>query len=98
MVGGANRLAFGRRRPMRLTSVGTPHVIGADKNKNTHCTIQGGFYAEAQSCAPVYWAVRRDRGAGNGGCRRGSGKEDQDRRDLRPDRAARRRRLRITIY
>ena len=60
--------------------------------------IQGGFHAGAQSCTPARRAVCRNRGAGDGGFRRGSGKENQDRRDLRPDRPARGRRLRAAIY
>ena len=42
--------------------------------------------------------VGRDCGAGNGGHRRGPGKENQDRRDLRPDRPARGRRLGTAVY
>ena len=63
-----------------------------------HKNIQGGFDAGAQSCTPARWAVCRNSGAGDGGSRRGPGKENQDRRHLRPDRPARGRRLGAAIY
>ena len=95
----ANSRARRRGAAMRLTSVRATNVIGANKNKKTQCTIvQGGFHAGAQSRTPARWGVGRSGGAGHGGFRRGSGKENQDRRDLRPDRPARRRRLGAAIY
>ena len=51
-----------------------------------------------KGCTPARRAVCRGGGAGDGGFRRGPGKENQDRRDLRPDRPARRRRLGAAIY
>ena len=54
---------------------------------------QGGFDANAEGCPLACGVDGRGRGVGHGGFRPGPGEEDQDRRDLRPDRPVRRRRV-----
>ena len=69
------------------------------QEQQTQRTIaKGGFDAGTQSRTPARQAGGRNGGAGHGGFRPRPGKENQDRRDLRPDRPARRRRLGAAIY
>jgi len=70
----ANALDIGRRYQCDRRQQQTKTLVAQSSREGCH--------VGAQSCKPVRWAVGCDRGAGHGGCRRGPGEENQDRRDF----------------